>query len=154
MALVFGIVGGVDGGHEFVLGALDVLTAGGVEELHFGTAGQTFFDEGPNGGVCLVGTAGELVAPAADLVIHGAVQLALGTVGFGEFFAEHIENLVLQAILPLALGFEGGGLVALQFVGFEVFAALVVGFIVLGFSIESVAEIGVGGDEFLALHIA
>ena len=101
----------------------------------------------------LVGTAGELVAPAADLVIHGAVQLALGAVGLAELFAQHVEHLMLQTLLPFLPRFIGGGLEALQLMRFEVFAALVKGGVVLRVGIEGIAEVGVHVDELAALLI-
>ena len=151
-ALVAGFLGVLDGQHEGVLGVLNFFFRALGKEFHAGV--QAFIDKRPDRAVGAIRLHAELVAPAANVVIHRPVQLALGALGLVELFLQDIENLVLETILPFlarVLGSEG---VFLQLVGFKLLATGFVACIFVILRIEGFCGFGMFFGEGVALDVA
>ena len=142
-----GVVGGFDGGHEFGLGGFEFGASGGVEEVHAVAGGEAFFDERPDGGVGAVCGAADLIAPAADFAVHGAIEFAFGAFGVFEFLADFVEDLVLETFFPFAAGFLGFVAEAWEFLFSEFAFASVVGGVVRVSGVEGGGGLGVEGSE-------
>ena len=156
-ALVAGfgwVVGGFDGGHEFGLGGFEFGASGGVEEVHAVTGGEAFFDERPDGGVGAVGGAADLIAPAADLAVHGAVEFAFGAFGVFEFFPDFVEDLVLETFFPFAAGLFGFVAEAREFLFSEFAFAAIVGGVVRVCGVEGGGGFRVEGSELETCVVA
>ena len=85
---------------------------------------------------------GELIAPASDVVIHGAIEFALGALGFLQLLLQHIENLVLQPVLPIAAGVLGLLGETLQIVGAQLHAAGFVALVAVIIRIKGFRDLG------------